>query len=122
VRVPRGVRADVSSGVVRLHGVVQRSTQRDVAEDAVRHLVGLRGISNEIKVVPAEVAVDLERQIEAALDRRFDGDARSISVSAAEGVVTLRGAVPSFALRDDIERTVRCAPGVTRVDDQLQIG
>jgi len=36
-------------------------------------------------------------------------------------VVTLSGAVPAFALLDDIERAVRSVAGVARIDNELLV-
>ena len=53
VRVPKGIRAKVSNGVLRLSGAVQRFWQREAAEEAVRNLMGVRDIVNEIALLPA---------------------------------------------------------------------
>jgi osmotically-inducible protein OsmY len=120
-RVPEGVRASVSDGLLLLNGTVARFSQRVAAEEAVRNLLGVREVTNDIKLSIAEAAIDLKRDVEDALRRRFDGTSASISVEAVDGVVTLNGIVPTFALRDDIERAIWSAPGVTRIDDQLQV-
>lgn len=122
VRVPNGVRAEVTDGVVRLHGVaVQRFSQREAAEEAVRNLIGVRDIVNEIKVIPVPPPADLEGHVAAAIRRRFGSECRDISITAAGGVVTLNGEVSTFALLDDIERVVRAVPGVTHIDNQLLV-
>jgi osmotically-inducible protein OsmY len=120
-RVPDGVRATVTDGLLQLHGTVARFSQREAAEEAVRNLLGVREVTNDIKLSVAEAASDLKRDIEEAIRRRFDGTFANISVEAVGGVVTLNGIVPTFAVRDDIERAIWSAPGVTRIDDQLQV-
>jgi osmotically-inducible protein OsmY len=120
-RVPDGIRATVTDGLLQLHGTVARFSQREAAEEAVRNLLGVREVTNDIKLSIAEAASDLKRDIEDAIRRRFDGTIANISVEAVGGVVTLNGIVPTFAVRDDIERAIWSAPGVTRIDDQLQV-
>ena len=120
-RVPDGVRAGVTDGVVRLHGAVDRCSQRDAAEDAVRNLIGVRDVVNEIRLAPASSPADLALEVEAAIRRRFGADAGDISITAAGGVVTLSGVVPTFAMLDDVERAVRSIPGVARIDDRLLV-
>jgi osmotically-inducible protein OsmY len=36
-------------------------------------------------------------------------------------VVTLSGVVATFAMLEELERTVRSIPGVTRIDNQLLV-
>jgi osmotically-inducible protein OsmY len=121
-RVPKGVRAEVTGGVLRLWGAVQRFGQREAAEEAVRNLVGVRDIVNEIALLPADRPAHLTLQVEAALRRWLGPASQVISVAAADGVVTLRGPVPTFAVRGEIERAVWAVPGITRIDNQLQVG
>ncbi|KIA76424.1 putative hyperosmoticaLLy inducible periplasmic protein [Parachlamydia acanthamoebae] len=47
--------------------------------------------------------------------------AKNIKVITANGVVTLRGPVNSAAEKEAIERIVSLIPGVTKVDNQLEV-
>ena len=124
-RVPEGIRAAVTDGVLRLHGTVERFSHRDAAEESVRNLIGVRDVVNEIKVAsvpstappPDDLAVD----VEAAILRRLGVDTACIAIGVDNGVVTLSGAVPAFALLDDIEGAVRSMPGVTRINNELLV-
>lgn len=120
-RVPAGVLCDVTDGVLRLRGVVERFSQREAAEEAVRNLMGVRDVVNEIRVAPAPSRSDVETDIEAAIRRRFGTDGRRIWIATANGVVTLSGVVATYAMLDELERTVRSIPGVTRIDNQLLV-
>lgn len=123
-RVPDGVHASVTDAVLRLHGVVDRYWQREAAEEAVRNLVGLRDVVNEIRVARStspRPPSDLARDIETALRRRFGPDHRHISVAVAADVVTLRGVVPTYAMLGAIEPTVLSVPGAMRIDNQLLV-
>jgi osmotically-inducible protein OsmY len=120
-RVPDGVYFDVTDGVLRLHGTVERFPEREAAEEAVRNLIGVRDVVNEIRVASAPSRVDLESDVAAAIRRRFGPDGQRIWIATADGVVTLSGVVTTFAMLEDIERTVRSIPGVTRIDNQLLV-
>jgi len=120
-RLPRGIHAEVTSSVLRLRGVVHRLSQREAAEEAVCNLVGVRDVVNEIKLAPGPSPVDLEPDVEATIRRRFGTECRDIWIDVTDGVVTLTGVVPTFAMLDDIERVVRSVPGVTRVVDHLLV-
>jgi osmotically-inducible protein OsmY len=121
VRVPRGIHAHVIDGMLRLGGAVERFYQRAAAEEAVRNLVGVRDIVNEIALLPAVPPANLGLEVEAALRRRLGSASRVIFVEVADGVVTLRGPVPTHAILGEIECVVWSIPGVTKIHNQLQV-
>jgi osmotically-inducible protein OsmY len=118
-RVPDGVRATVSDGLVTLSGAVGLFSQKAAAEDAVRNLVGVRGVANYVTV--AGPVADLTAGLEAAVRRRIVLDADAITVKVADGTVTLRGTVPTLYDRGAIERAAWSVPGITRVEDLLDV-
>ena len=120
--IPDSVKAEVRNGQVTLRGSVAWSYQRDEAARAVRHLVGVRDVSNLIEVEPGVVeadATDVEEQIHQALGRMADVDASSISVTKTDDVVRLDGSVGSLAERRIAQRVAESAAGVTRVENNL---
>ena len=120
-RVPNGIRVDVIDGVLRLRGAVKQFSQREAAEEAVRNLIGVRDIVNEIALLVVVPPAHLALEVEAALRRRLGSASHLIFVEVAEGVVTLRGPVPTFAIVGEIERAVWSISGVTQIDNQLQV-
>ena len=120
--VPRDtVTAIVTDGWVTLNGKVHWNYQRDAAARAVRDLVGVKGITNDIVVQPEVHASDVTERIEAAFKRSAELDARRISVITQDGTVVLTGNVHSWAERQEAERAAWAAPGVRHVDDRLAI-
>jgi osmotically-inducible protein OsmY len=120
VRVPADkVIVTVNEGIVTLEGEVEWPHQKDAAEAALEHLLGVRGILNEITVKPAVSPTEVKRKIVDALGRSalFSGD--RIVVEAADGKVTLSGHVSSIIEREEAERIARAAPGIERVDNCL---
>lgn len=120
-RVPLGVCVEVTDGVLRLYGSVDRFTEREVAEDAVRNLVGVRGVSNEIKISHASQPDDVAGEVEAAMRRRFGIACRNVWIIERNGTVTVSGGVATLELLDEIERVVQSVPGVVRVDNRLLV-
>ena len=120
-RVPDTVRGEVTDGVVRLYGVVERLSEREAAEEAVRNLIGVRDVVDEIRLAHAPSRDDLETAIESAIRRRFGADVGRIGIETAQGVVTVSGVVPTFAMLEDIEQTLQSVRGVTRIDNQLLV-
>jgi osmotically-inducible protein OsmY len=58
--VPGTVHVHVSQGTARLTGTVRRASERADAEDALRHVTGLRGILNDISVMQTVSAEGFE--------------------------------------------------------------
>jgi osmotically-inducible protein OsmY len=116
------IKSTVSSGVVTLQGVVDSWSNRLDAKKAVQRLIGVRSIVNRITVGGAVIdPIAIKLQIERALERRAEREARRIVVSVRDGVVTLTGPVASWADRQMVERVAGSTPGVRSIDDRLTI-
>lgn len=124
IQVPdEKIKVKVDDGYITLTGEVEWKFQQDAAERAVRYLTGARGVVNLIKVMPKHVSkFEVGSKIKEALRRAAERDADRITVEAADGKVTLKGTVRSFAERSDAERAAWSAPGVSSVDDRIAIG
>ena len=122
VSVPKGkVQVTISDGWLTLGGQVEWFYQKRAAEDAVRDLLGVRGLTNNIVVKPRVRAAEVKEKIEAALRRSAELDGQKIVVEATAGKVVLRGTVRSWAEHEDALTAAWSAPGVTGVDDHLSI-
>lgn len=116
------VKVTVTNGWLALEGDVEWRYQREAAANAVRFLAGVRGVANNIKVTPKQVSTyEVSKSIKAALERRADRTAERIDVLTRDGVVTLKGTVPSYADRRAAEGAAWSAPGVTEVKDELAV-
>ena len=116
------IHSTVSNGWVTLEGTVERTSQREDAERAVRNLFGVRGITNMIALKDTSpVTGDVRKAIEQTLERRAEREARRIKVDVHDGVVTLTGAVHTWAERKSVLAAVRFTPGVLSIDDRLRL-
>jgi osmotically-inducible protein OsmY len=88
----------------------------------VRGLAGVRGVINQITVAAKPVdPTRIKNDIEEALERQAEREARRIGVEVKDGVVTITGRIRSWAEKNAIDRVVGFAPGVRRVEDQLVV-
>ena len=117
----QGIQIRVSHGWVTLEGTVDWRYQRDAAEDAIRNLVGVRGVSSFVTVRPAVLATDVKAGIEAALPRSAEIDASHVTVETNGSKVTLRGSVSSWSERREAERATWAAPGVFEVENHIAV-
>lgn len=115
------IKAVVKHGWVTLSGQVTFGYQRSVAEGVVRYLMGVTGISNEIIIKPTLKMLDVKQKIEEAFLRQARFDAKDIDVNLIDNQVTLKGHVHSWREKDDASRAAWAAPGVAKVENQLQV-
>jgi osmotically-inducible protein OsmY len=115
------ITSTVTDGWVTLAGQVERWSQREDAERAIRNLTGVKVVVNNITVTPAKPVIgDVRKAIEQALERRAERDARQIGVDVRDGTVTLTGPVHSWAERKSVLAAARFTAGVRDVEDHLR--
>ncbi len=123
VQVPdQLIKTSVEDGWVTLTGEVEWDFQRNAAAKCIRALSGVRGVSNDITIKVKKVQPEVIKQkIEEALRREVEREAQKIKVDVNGSKVTLSGDVHSFREKWDARGAALSAPGVTTVENNLQI-
>jgi osmotically-inducible protein OsmY len=111
----------VEKGWITLTGEVDWQYQRVAAADAIRHLVGVTGLSNQLGVKSKVKLAIVKQEIEAALTRHARADAKKIDVQVDGTSVTLSGVVESWGERQSAIHAAWCATGVWNVKDNLTL-
>lgn len=118
--IPATIHAYAADGVVHLVGTATWHWQREEAELICAAVTGVRGIADEIALIPVLARDDIQQSIISAYRRNASLNRHLLSVDAlASGVVILSGAVTSWGEHDDAVATAWSAPGVTRIDDRI---
>ena len=115
------IKVMVEKGWVTITGMVDYEYQRQLASSAVRHLMGVTGVSNQVTIKSKLTSSTVKSDIEAALKRRALTDAQEIMVTVNGSKVTLTGVVHSWSERDMVSDSVWNTPGVTDVNDNISV-
>ena len=115
------IRAKVERGWITLEGEVEWHAQKEAAERAIRYLTGVRGVFNAITLAVQATPRDVKKRIKEALHRAVEFDADRVAVEVAGHKAILTGTVRSYAEFKDAARAARNAPGITDVDNRLEI-
>jgi osmotically-inducible protein OsmY len=106
---------------VTLQGDVDWNYQRDIAANVIRPLVGVIGISNELKLKTKAKVADVARKIEDALRRQALRDAQHIQIAVSGDTVKLTGTVHSWQERQAAQGAAWSAPGVRSVVNEIAV-
>jgi osmotically-inducible protein OsmY len=115
------VKVLVCMGWVTLEGAVDRYDHCEDAEEVVRELIGLAGVTNLIMVKPTVAPKYVKAWVEKAFQNNPEIDAQLIAVEVCGSKVMLRGQVRSLAERVAAWRIAWRAPGVTSIENQIEV-
>ncbi|MBF4494246.1 MULTISPECIES: BON domain-containing protein [unclassified Flavobacterium] len=115
------IHVTVENGWVTLEGILHWNFQRKAADNAIRHLPGVRGVIDKIKI-EAELKNELNQEIvEKALHRSWILDVDNIKVRVEGKTIYLSGIVDSLFQKEEAERIAWNTPGVWYVDNELLV-
>ena len=119
--VPDGIKVSVAQGCITLKGKAEWAYQKEAARSAVKSLMGVNDVINEVVIKSVIEPSDIKTRIEAAFKRSAESEGKGISVEVNGDRVTLTGSVHSIAEKDDARWAAFCAPGISKVDNNLRV-
>jgi osmotically-inducible protein OsmY len=111
----------VEQGWLDVEGTVEHPHEKAAVDRVLRHLTGVRGITNSIMVVPKSMCSEIQASIEAALRRSATLSSRELAITVDGPKVILTGDVHSHAEREEVERTAWTAGGVIDVHNCVTV-
>ena len=116
------IEVKVDNGWVYLNGQVEWEYEKRTAESAIKNLLGVRGVTNNITIKSKVIdAVDIKNKISEAFHRNARLDSNAIRVEVVGSTVTLKGTVRSWTEKEEAERVAWSSPGVLTVDNRMEI-
>jgi osmotically-inducible protein OsmY len=120
--IPSGtVQATVRNGWITLDGEVEWWYQKNAAGGLVKQMAGVKGVTNSISISPKVTKKAVETDIKSAFKRSAMLDAKHIRVETSGNNVILHGQVRNYSEYDEAERVAWSEPGVSSVDNRLEV-
>ncbi|MPS72278.1 MAG: BON domain-containing protein [Chryseobacterium sp.] len=111
----------VENGWVTLTGELSWDYLRDITENTIQHLPWIKGIYNNIIIVPEMHHHTIDKEgIVKALNRSSIDD-REITVSVSGTTVKLTGTVHTWHQREEAARIVWKTPGIKNLRNELKV-
>lgn len=111
----------VEDGYIYLTGNVGWDYQRNAAKRTVQYLMGVKGVINNIEVMPKVKPDNIEEQIVKAFERSAELDAKDIRVQVDGDTVQLKGRVHSIKEKEEAEKAALRSPGVRKVQNDIVV-
>ena len=124
------VSQDRDKSVVALTGKVATDDDKARAESIARSIAGTEVVSNEIGVRPGgeeSTAKKVDSDLDSGIDKNLEAMLiqhrlkQDVKYDVTNGVVTLKGDVPSQAQRSKVEKLAEQVPNVKQVVNELEV-
>ena len=120
--IPKGkLNILVRDGWITLEGELELGYYKSQAEEKVKYLPGVKGVTNLITIKSSLSAANVKDSIEEAFERSALLDAEKIHVEISGHNITLRGKVRNYAEHDEAERVAWATSGVWSVNNEIDV-
>ena len=113
----------VDSGWVNIEGETDAVWKKNRLEQAVADMVGIKGITNKLTVVPTHNTNDekIASEVIDSIARNSALSINTINVTVENGIVILSGMVPNWHFKEAIFETALYTSGVLEVKNNLTV-
>jgi osmotically-inducible protein OsmY len=122
---PDEISVQAVGGDVILRGTVGSVVQREEAVRTTRHVNGVKGVTDRLRLGLLDASRRADADTEAAVLDALHADAAvrapDIDVAVRDGAVSLSGFVAVTSQRDRAERDALAVPGVASVHNRLRV-
>jgi len=108
-------------GWLTLDGIVTSDIQKRCAEESLRDVSGIRGITNNIAVAPGPNDGDAAEAFEAAVERRAGLAVQELKVEVSGMTMSVYGKVGSCAEHDALIELASRRRGIARIEDHIVV-
>ncbi len=115
------IKLTVENGWVTLEGQVDWEYQKNAVKSTIENLAGIKGISDLITVKPTVTAKDIKLKIASAFHRSAAIDSEKIQIEIIGNKAVLKGKVRSWIEKKEAQDAACNAPGITSVENKLDI-
>jgi osmotically-inducible protein OsmY len=120
--VPKDIiKVKVEAGWITLTGELAWNYQKEAAEEAIKNLAGVTGVTNDITIKSGSMESVEKSDIEKALKRNWAFHENRIQVRVSDHTATLTGTVDSLYQKTEAGSIAWNAPGVWTVDNELAV-
>lgn len=116
------IKVKVEDGWVTLEGEVPWNYQREAAMNSINYLIGIKGVTNNIKIKSEKHDAFEKKKIEKAMARNWTLNSENIKVKVKGTNVILSGKVSSLFQKEEAARLAWKTPGIWSVDNKLTVG
>jgi osmotically-inducible protein OsmY len=121
----RDIAVKIVDGVALLVGIVRSDQERAQAQQVVKKVHGVRGLTNCLSVCPQSPSApsdpEITREAVAAMRHQYPAQADQLQVMVQSGRIALEGELDWHYQRDVIEAVVRSLRGVRLVTNRIRV-
>ena len=122
------INVDSRDGVVTLFGMVPSQESKSAAAEIARDVTGVKRVENQVEVVPSKKSdmvqardEEIQEGVKKALNDRGEQENARIDVEVKNGVVQLKGTVPTWQRNLSAVYVARSVTGVQSVRNELTV-